>query len=71
MTTPAEYRQSAEECLQAARAALLPDVRAVLLTMAQRWNALAERAQCKEHALAPEPIAPQLATADRAIHSRN
>jgi hypothetical protein len=56
MTTPAEYRQSAEECLQAARAALLPEVRAVLLTMAQRWIALAERAERNDHAQAPAPV---------------
>jgi hypothetical protein len=64
MTTPAEYRQSAEECLQAARAALLPEVRAVLLTMAQRWNELAGRAECNEQAQAP-------AAGDRAVPLRN
>ena len=45
MTTPAEYRRYAEECLQAMRAALVPEVRAVLLAMAQRWSAAAERAE--------------------------
>jgi hypothetical protein len=43
MTTAAEYRQYAEECLEARRAALIPEVRAALLITAQRWIALAER----------------------------
>jgi hypothetical protein len=64
MTTPAEYRQSAEECLQAARAALLPEVRAVLLTMAQRWNEFADRAEGNEQAQ-------MRATGDRALPLRN
>jgi hypothetical protein len=43
MTSAAEYRQYAEECLEARRAALIPEVRAALFTAAQRWIALAER----------------------------
>ncbi|HML12121.1 MAG TPA: hypothetical protein VK456_02370 [Xanthobacteraceae bacterium] len=43
MATAAEYRQYAEECLAAMRAAVIPEVRAALFTTAQRWNALADR----------------------------
>jgi hypothetical protein len=43
MTTAVEYRQYAEECLVAMRAALIPEVRAALFTAAQRWTALADR----------------------------
>ena len=46
MNTAAEYRQYAEECLEARRAAMIPEVRAALFTAAQRWLALAE--QCEE-----------------------
>ena len=45
MTTPAEYRQWAEECLQAMRAAMVPEVKATLRTMAERWFAQAEKAE--------------------------
>jgi hypothetical protein len=43
MTTAVEYRQYAEECLAAMRAALIPEVRAALFIAAQRWTALAEQ----------------------------
>ena len=43
MTTAAEYRQFAEECL--VRAALIPEVRAALFVAAQRWTALADRSE--------------------------
>jgi hypothetical protein len=43
MTTAAEYRQYAEECLTAMRAAVIPEVRTALFTAAQRWNELADR----------------------------
>jgi hypothetical protein len=42
MTTAAEYRQYADECLVAMRAAMIPEVRAALSTAAQRWAALAD-----------------------------
>ena len=45
MTTAAEYRQFAEECLEAMRAALIPEVRAALFVAAQRWTALADRSE--------------------------
>jgi len=45
MTTAAEYRQYAAECLQAAKLSMREDVRATLLSMAQRWNDLAARAE--------------------------
>lgn len=50
MTTAAEYRQYAEECLAAMRAALIPEVRAALSTAARRWTALAEQTEAEEHA---------------------
>jgi hypothetical protein len=56
MTTAAEYRQYAEECLAAMRAALIPEVRAALSTAAKRWSALA--AQIEEEAR-PSVAAPR------------
>jgi hypothetical protein len=43
MTTAAQYRQYAEECLEARRAAMIPEVRAALSIAAQRWIALADQ----------------------------
>jgi len=43
MTTPADYRQYAKECLVAMRVATMTDVKASLLMMAQRWAELADR----------------------------
>jgi hypothetical protein len=43
MSTPAAYRENAAECMAAMRAAVIPEVRAVLFAMAQRWIDLAER----------------------------
>ena len=43
MTTAVEYRQYADECLAAMRAALIPEVRAALFVAAQRWTALADQ----------------------------
>jgi hypothetical protein len=37
------------------RAAMLPEVRALLLAMAQRWNEFAERAERRELPAAPSP----------------
>ena len=54
MTTTAEYRQYAEECLTAMRAAVIPEVRRALFTAAQRWNALADRLEEEER---PPPAA--------------
>ena len=45
MTTATEYREYAEECLQALRFTTSPEVRAALLLMAQRWGKLAEFAE--------------------------
>jgi len=45
VSTPAAYREYAADCLAAMRAAMLPEVRALLLAMAQRWNEFAERAE--------------------------
>ena len=48
MTSAAEYRQYAEECLAAMRAALIPEVRAALATAARRWIELADRTERAE-----------------------
>ena len=45
MNTPSELRRRAAERLEAMRAFLSPEVRATLLSMAQRWNELADRAE--------------------------
>ena len=42
MTTATEYREYAEECLQALKFTTSPEVRAALLLMAERWNKLAD-----------------------------
>jgi hypothetical protein len=49
MTTPAEYRQFAAECLQAANTTMSAEVRALLIAMAERYNALGDRAQRNSH----------------------
>ena len=38
-----EYRQHAAACLQAAKFANRQDVKATLVSMAQKWNEMAER----------------------------
>lgn len=45
LTTPALYKEYAADCLAAMRAAVLPEVRALLLAMAQQWNEFAQRAE--------------------------
>ena len=52
MTSAAQYRQYAEECMEAMRAALIPEVRAALFVAAQRWIALAEQLEEAEDASA-------------------
>jgi hypothetical protein len=48
MTSAAEYREYAEECLAAMRAAVIPEVRASLFVAAQRWTALADQIEQDE-----------------------
>jgi hypothetical protein len=48
MGTAAEYRQYAAECLAARNAAVVPEVKAFLLSMAQRWTSMAEEAEAAE-----------------------
>jgi hypothetical protein len=43
MTKPAEYRENAALCLEAMRAAEVPEVKESLQSLAQRWNDLADR----------------------------
>jgi hypothetical protein len=63
MTTAAQYRQYAEECLEAMRAAMIPEVRAALFTAAQRWIALADEREEEEALPAPLSIPAPSATA--------
>ena len=49
MTTAAEYRQYALECLQAASTTTSPEVKGGLVAMAERWNALADNAERNAH----------------------
>jgi hypothetical protein len=55
MTTAAEYRQYAADCLQAAKFATSSEVRATLLSMARRWNAAAARWERNAAQLANAP----------------
>jgi hypothetical protein len=43
MNKPAEYRENAALCLEAMRAAEVPEVKESLQSLAQRWNDLADR----------------------------
>jgi len=49
VSTPAVYRQSAKLCLEAMRASASLETRTALVSLAQHWIELAERA---EHLLA-------------------
>ena len=49
MTTPAEYREIAEECLQAMRGTTSPETRAELLRLALRWEEIAEDIERRQH----------------------
>jgi hypothetical protein len=55
VSTPATYKEYAADCLAAMRAAMLPEVRVLLLAMAQRWNEFAERAEEKASSPPPAP----------------
>jgi hypothetical protein len=59
VSTPATYKEYAADCLAAMRAAMLPEVRALLLAMAQRWNEFAERAEGREPPATPAPPPPE------------
>jgi hypothetical protein len=43
MTRPTEYRENAALCLEAMRAAEVPEVKESLQSLAQRWIDLADR----------------------------
>ena len=70
MTTAVEYRQYAEECLVAMRAALIPEVRAALFTAAQRWTALADRMEEDKDLSAPAH-GRSGRSSDRGVDARN
>jgi hypothetical protein len=63
MTSAAEYREYAEECLAAMRAAVIPEVRTALFVAAQRWTALAEQTKQDEDL----PAAAQARTRSREV----
>jgi len=48
MGRAAEFRQYAAECVAAHNAAVVPEVKACLLEMAQRWTSMAEEAEAAE-----------------------
>jgi len=62
VSNPATYKEYAADCLTAMRAAVLPEVKAMLLGMAQQWNEFAQRA---ENRTLSQPAAPELPKADR------
>jgi hypothetical protein len=64
MITPAEYRKYADECLKAIWIVRVPEVRTLLLSMAERWIELAERAERQ----APRAESPWKKEAARAEH---
>jgi hypothetical protein len=45
MSKPAEYRENAALCLEAMRAAEVPEVKESLQTLARRWIDLADRVE--------------------------
>ena len=49
MPTAAEYKEYADECLQAARLTVSPEVRATLMAMAEKWNKLAANEERNAH----------------------
>ena len=49
MTMPAEYREIAQECLEAMRGTTSPEVRAELLRLALRWEEIAEEIEHRQH----------------------
>ena len=63
LTTPATYKEYAADCLTAMRAAMLPEVKALLLAMAQQWNEFAERAERRRFSQ-PDASSPSSAERD-------
>jgi len=55
MTTAAEYRTYAAECLQTLKFTTSPEVKAALLLMAERWEKLAEYVE-RASSLKPETL---------------
>jgi hypothetical protein len=49
MTTPAEYRELAEDCMEAMRGTTAPELRAELLRLALRWKEIAEELERRQH----------------------
>jgi hypothetical protein len=58
MSTPAKYREYAAECLRATQRSSIPEVKAELIQLAQRWTDLAGRAE--HHARANSSANPEI-----------
>jgi len=59
MTTPAEYREIAEECLQAMRGTTSPETRAELLRLALRWEEIADEIERRQHLHVADFLSPR------------
>jgi hypothetical protein len=57
MTTPAEYRELAEECMEAMRGTTSPEIRAELLRLALRWNEIADELEGRQHRRGADSVA--------------
>jgi hypothetical protein len=55
MPTADDYRRNAAECLQALKLATKDEVRSALITMAQRWNELADHQEREQARLSGQP----------------
>jgi len=55
VNTPTDYRDYAAECLQSMQLATSPQVKAMLLQMAQRWTELADRLEASTSREPPGP----------------
>jgi hypothetical protein len=71
MSTPAEYREWAAECLQAMQLATVAEVKTALLEMAQRWTELAERFERNAHVQATDHTSLGSPTCDSAAWSES
>jgi hypothetical protein len=68
VTTAAEYREIAEECMEAMRCSSTPEIRAELLRLAFRWSDLADEVEHRHErqaigpwsqtSLTRQPVAP-------------
>lgn len=62
MATPTEYREIAEECMEAMRATTSPEVRAELLRLSLRWSKLADDVERRQHIHVTDELSQTLST---------